>query len=46
MASISGLGISFPGRYLSPLEADAKPDMAAVMRDTPLERQSSTLVAA
>ncbi|MEE8172324.1 MAG: DUF3891 family protein [Alphaproteobacteria bacterium] len=42
----SGLEISFQGRYLSPLEADAKPDMAAVMRDTPLERQSSTLVAA
>ena len=42
----SGLEVSFQGRYLSPVQADAKPDMAAVMRDTPLERQRYTLVAA
>jgi hypothetical protein len=42
----SGLEVSYAGRYLSPFDADAKPDMAAIMRDTPLERQSATLVAA
>jgi len=34
------------GRYLSPIDADSEPDMAGVMRDTPIERQSATLIAA
>jgi hypothetical protein len=42
----SGMEISYAGRYLTPLDAGAEPDMAAVMRDTPIERQSATLVAA
>lgn len=41
----SGLEVSYQGRYLSPLDAGADPDMAAIMRDTPLERQSANLVA-
>ena len=42
----SGLEISYQGRYLSPVDADAELDMAAVMRDTPQETQRATLVAA
>ncbi len=42
----SGLEISFQGRYLSPFDAGNNPDMAAVMRDTPLEAQRATLIAA
>ena len=42
----SGLEVSYAGRYLAPMDAGSEPDMAAVMRDTPLERQSATLVAA
>ena len=42
----SGLDISYAGRYLSPMDAGSEPDMSAVMRDTPTERQSATLVAA
>ena len=42
----NGMEISFNGRYLSPLDAGSDPDMAAVMRDTPLESQTATLVAA
>jgi hypothetical protein len=42
----SAMEVSFQGRYLSPLDAGAEPDMAAVMRDTPTERQNATLVAA
>ncbi|MDP6843831.1 MAG: DUF3891 family protein [Rhodospirillales bacterium] len=42
----SAMEVSFQGRYLSPVEAGGEPDMAAVMRDTPPERQSATLIAA
>ena len=42
----SGLEVSYAGRYLAPMDAGANPDMAAIMRDTPTERQSATLVAA
>ena len=42
----SALEVSFQGRYLSPFDAGAEPDMASVMRDTPTLRQSATLVAA
>ena len=40
------LEVSFDGRYLAPQEASGNPDMEAIMRDTPRERQSATLVAA
>ena len=42
----SGIEVSYAGRYLAPMDAGADPDMAAVMRDTPIERQSATLIAA
>ena len=42
----SAMEVSFQGRYLSPMDAGGEPDMAAVMRDTPREGQSATLVAA
>ena len=42
----SGMAISYAGRYLLPMDAGAEPNMAAVMRDTPIERQSAMLVAA
>ena len=41
-----GLEVSFTGRHLAPFGADDKPDMAAVMRETPRERQSARLIAA
>ena len=41
-----GLEVSFTGRHLTPFGADDAPDMAAVMRETPRERQSARLVAA
>lgn len=41
-----GLEISFEGRYLAPFAANDKPDMAEVMRSTPVERQTARLVAA
>ena len=41
-----GLEVSFTGRHLTPFGADDKPDMAAVMRETPRERQGARLVAA
>ena len=41
-----GLEVSFTGRHLTPFGADDAPDMAAVMRQTPRERQSARLVAA
>jgi hypothetical protein len=41
-----GLEVSYEGRYLAPQDAAANPDMEAIMRDTPRERQSATLVAA
>jgi hypothetical protein len=41
-----GLEVSFAGRHLTPFAADDKPDMAAVMRQVPLERQTARLVAA
>ncbi len=40
-----GLEISYPGRYLTPAEPGEAPDMAAVMRETPLTRQHARLVA-
>ena len=40
------LEVSFEGRYLAPHDAGSNPDMEAIMRDTPRERQSATLVAA
>ena len=42
----SALELSYGGRFLSASGADDSPDMAAVMRDTPVERQSAILVAA
>ncbi len=41
-----GLEVWFTGRRLSPFAPDDAPDMAAVMRETPLERQTARLVAA
>ena len=41
-----GLEVSFTGRHLAPFGADDEPDMAAVMRETPRERQSARLIAA
>ncbi len=36
--------ICFEGRFLSPQREAADPDMAALMRDTPVEQQTCTLV--
>ncbi|MBR45249.1 MAG: hypothetical protein CMM31_01965, partial [Rhodospirillaceae bacterium] len=41
-----GLEVSYEGRYLAPQDASGNPDMEALMRDTPRERQSATLIAA
>ena len=41
-----GLEVSFTGRHLTPFGPDDSPDMAAVMRETPRERQSARLIAA
>ena len=41
-----GLDVWFTGRHLAPFAAGAAPDMAAVMRETPRERQTARLVAA
>ncbi len=41
-----GLEVWFEGRYLTPYGPDDEPDMLAVMRDTPTERQTARLVAA
>ena len=40
----SPLEVSFQGRFLTPWSAGETPDMAAVMRDTPTERQPAILV--
>ncbi len=39
------LEISFEGRYLEAFAEDARPDMADVMRTTPVERQTARLLA-
>lgn len=39
------LEVYFDGRFLSPQTGSKVPDMAALMRDTPSERQASVLVA-
>ena len=41
----SPMEASFPGRFLTARGAGETPDMAAVMRDTPAERQTAILVA-
>ena len=40
-----GLEVYFEGRYLTRFAADDAPDMAQVMRETPVERQTMRLIA-
>ena len=42
----SALNISYHGRILTACGADDSPDMVAVMRDTPVQRQTAVLLAA
>ena len=41
----SPLEVSFAGRFLAAQDASAGPDMTAAMRDTPVTRETATLVA-